>query len=316
MQQVVWDVFFKYPFWGSYIAIYIPFKALAAGTLLFLSYLLWAKALDQRVRTIGSVLIFIGTVVYFGLAYADLTTFEYAVFHGKSELLMRAAQVFVTPHFTSFIAIGAWTSIILTIISILLILEVIISKLASQQAASPLAKLNNGLVMVLGPPVAVVAAIYTAMLFNEATARGILVDPILVPLHFSYALAIGAGVVYVVGRLGPMGRLSSYSMAASLGIAIIQLILFGLGLYRADAQVAWTIMISGVNPLIEGMNYGVVSSLFWAGFALWVISVAVGAVGVKKQLAAVFAISLILFAAGISMIEFARLMAAQFVPNS
>ena len=315
MQQVVWDIFFKYPFWGSYIAAYLPFKALAAGLLLFMSYLLWAKALGDKSRRVMSVAIFVSTIIYFGLAYADLATFEYAVLHGKSELLMRASQVFATPHFTSFVAIGAWTSMILTIISVLLILETILVKIGVK-GVSPLAKLNNALVMVLGPPVAFVAAIYTAFLFTEATARGILVDPIIIPLHFAYAVVLGSGVAYVLTGIRGLGKLCSYGIAAVLAILVIQLIEFGMGFYREDAMVAWTIVVTGVNPLIEGMNYGAVSSMFWMGTALWIVSLILSIVGVWRSNKPLILASLLLFAIGVSFTEFSRLIAAQFMPNS
>jgi hypothetical protein len=54
------------------------------------------------------------------LAYLDLATAEFGLRHGDTKLLGRAAQLFFIPNFSSFIAVGAWTSSLLALVTLLL----------------------------------------------------------------------------------------------------------------------------------------------------------------------------------------------------
>ncbi len=310
MDQVAWDVYFQYPFWGSIIAAYIPIKALAAGLVLLSAYLLWARRLGDREKRFVAAVAFPATIIYFLLAYLDLATAEFGLRHGDTNLLGRAAQVFFTPHFSSFIAVGAWTSSLLALVTLLLFAGYVWPRINVAKTAGDWA------LRILGPPVALVASIYTALLYMEATARGALIDTALPVLHFLYAMSIGLLALYAAAGEKAYAKAGSYAVGAILGILLLQLLAYSMGFYRADATMAWRIMLTGQNPLIPAGNYGAVSASFWGGAALWALALLTSIYASVKSAKPAAVAAIVLLGLGISLVEFSRLMAVQFVPNS
>ncbi len=309
MDQVAWDVFFQYPFWGSLVALYIPIKALAAGLILVASYLAWGGRLsaELRRRTFRAVLPLV--LVYFGLAYLDLATVEYGLTHGDVAMLTRALQVFITPHFTSFIAVGAWISAVFTLLALIFSAETLLS------AGRRLAPLNSWLLKILGPPVSLVAGLYTAFLFLESTARGAFQDPALVALYFLYMVSLGLVVMFIFGGDRQLAKFGAYGMAASLAILVAELAAYSMGFFWEDAKLAWSIMTTG-SVWLQPVTYSVLPAAFWGGFVLIAISTAVVTVATTRNSRATAATALIMFAAGIALVEFSRIIAVQLVPNS
>lgn len=313
--QVAWDVFFKYPFIGSYIAAYIPLKALAAGLVMLASYLLWRRSLDEGLARRIYATAFAATLAYFLLAYVDLATFEFATREGTPAWCTsynlcgsaaRASQVFITPNPTSFIAWGAWSSALLTLITLL--------AAAAYIALRPLRPIADLVVKYAGPPVATVAGLYTSFLYIQWTARGVLVDSAYVVLFALYMFTAAFLALAAFGH-AQWAKAGAYGAGFTLAFYVAQLFAYALGLYRQDALEAWTLMVAGRSALLPA-EYGAVSGAFWAGIALSIVSVALAIVGARLSSKAAAAGALGTYAVGIALVEFARLISAQLVPNS
>lgn len=327
---VVWDVFFKYPFWGSIVAAYIPIKAIAAGLVFILGYVFWTRKVKEYGLSKIFLLAFITTVIYFLLAYIDLATVEFAMSGGTSNFwctnsdlcgsYMRPLQVFLTPNPSSFIAWGAWLSLLMLIITGIGMLFSITSWIKPLRVASkPLFVVNSTIIRTIGIPISILAGIYTALLFNEATARGLLIDPSLIILSFAYMITLGSGFVYVIlgDEYNSLAKSSIIGGLVIIGIFIIQIMLSILGFYRLDAQYAMELLLYGQNPFMQGLLYNSVSLLYKLGLGLIIIGTFGNLLSyrfIRRRI--IFAIFLIIITIGIGFTEFARLLAVQFIPNS
>jgi hypothetical protein len=164
--------------------------------------------------------------------------------------------------------------------------------------------------------VALAASIYTALLYMEATARGALIDTALPVLHFLYAVSIGLLALYAASGEKTYAKAGSYAVGAVLGILVLQLLAYSMGFYRADVTMAWKFMLTGQNPLIPARNYGAVSASLWGGAALWALALSTSIYAFVKSARPVAVAAIVLLGLGISLMEFSRLMAVRFVPNS
>lgn len=309
MEQVAWDVFFQYPFWGSLIALYVPIKALAAGLVFAASYLAWGGVLSAVLRRRVFKVVLPLVLIYFAFAYLDLATVEYGLKHGDFAMLTRASQVFFTPHFTSFIAVGAWVSAVFTLLALAFGAEALLP------VGRRLEPVNSWLLKIAGPPVSLVASLYTAFLFLESTARGGFQDPALVVLYFLYMASLGLVGLYVLGGERPLVKFGVYGTALTLAVLVVELIAYSMELYRADAALAWSLMTTGAAWLLP-VKYDVLPGTFWGGFMLMILATGVGTAASVRNSRAVAAAALVLFAAGIALVEFSRIIAVQLVPNS
>ncbi|AET33324.1 hypothetical protein [Pyrobaculum ferrireducens] len=290
MEQVSWDVFFQYPFWGSLIAIYVPIKALAAGLVFAASYLAWGGALGASLRRRVFTAVLPLVLVYFALAYLDLATAEYGLEHGDFAMLTRASQVFFTPHFTSFIAVGAWVSAVFTLLALIFGAEALLP------AGRRLEPLNSWLLKIAGPPISLVAALYTAFLFLESTARGAFQDPALVVLYFLYMASLGLVGLYVFGGDRQLAKFGVYGMALTVAVLVAGLIAYSMGLYRTDAALAWSLMTTGAAWLLP-VKYDVLPGSFWGGFVLMLLATGIGTAASMRNFRGMAAAALALFAA-------------------
>ena len=85
---------------------------------------------------------------------------------------------------------------------------------------------------------ALVASIYTALLYVEATARDVLIDTALSVLHFLYAASIGLLALYAASGEKAYAKAGSYAVGAVLGILVLRLLAYSMGFYRADVTTA------------------------------------------------------------------------------
>ncbi len=79
---------------------------------------------------------------------------------------------------------------------------------------------------------------------------------------------------------------------------------------------ALRIMLTGQNPLIPAGNYGAVSAGFWGGAALWALALLTSIYASVKSARPAAVAAIVLPGLGISLVEFSRLTAVQFMPNS
>jgi len=75
-------------------------------------------------------------------------------------------------------------------------------------------------------------------------------------------------------------------------------------------------MLTSQNPLIPAENYGAVSANFWGGTALWALALLTSIYASVKSARPAAVAAIVLLGLGISLVEFSRLMAVRFVPNS
>ncbi|MEM0373832.1 MAG: hypothetical protein QXV69_09700 [Sulfolobaceae archaeon] len=331
--NVVWDVFFKYPFWGSYIASYVPIKALAAGSVFILGFYLWYKKQNNNIIARIGPISLIASIIYFLLSYLDLATVEFALSEGTPDWcsssnlcgsLGRPIQVFITPNPTSFVAWGAWVSVFMIIITALMTLYSISQRFKFLRIISgPSLTISTYAIKTVGIPISLIAGIYTGLLFNEATARGLFVDPSIVVLYFLYMLTMGFMIVYLItgnAEHSIFAKISIYLLVSVIGLQILQITIGVLGFYRLDAQYASEMLLYGTNPFMQSTSqYGLVSVFFKLGLVLWVIALILSILGYRKILGKsrlFYLISIIIFGIGIGLVEFSKLLAVQFIPNS
>lgn len=163
---------------------------------------------------------------------------------------------------------------------------------------------------------ALVASIYTALLYMKATARGALIDTALPVLHFLYAVSTGLLALYAASGEKAYAKAGSYAVGAVLGILVLQLLAYSMGFYRADVTMAWRFMLTSQNPLVPAGNYGAVSASFWGGAALWALVLLTSIYASVKSARPAAVAAIVLPGLEILFVEFSRLMAVQFVPNS
>jgi formate-dependent nitrite reductase membrane component NrfD len=196
-------------------------------------------------------------------------------------------MIFTRPQWRSWLARGAF---IITAYAAVLALHFLASFAASAAGA------QRGLA-VLGLPLSMMSAVYTAYLFAQARARDLWQNPVL-PVHFlDQAVLAGSAAMLPVAAtvepaaLGPLG----WTLAAS---SLLHLA-FGLG------EVTLTHPTAHARLAIEEMTAGAYRGFFWFGVGLVALATAAPWLGVTAVVPAL---------AGLLAYEHAYVQAGQSVP--
>lgn len=296
MVQVGYNAQHKIP-WHWPVPAYLTTKALGAGLFLLLG-LAWGLDLvpfDALTAVVGGFLSLLFIALTTGLLVADLEKperFLYIVFRPQwRSWLARGAVILI-----SFSAVaGLWW-----------LLETLAYAGVLERDASPIPRL----LLWLGLPLALLAAIYTAFLFAQAEGRDLWQSPLL-PLHLVVqAIMAGSGALLVLDLV-----VVPQAMAEVAAITFVVAVLIDLFVTLAgEFGVAHASEVAArAAHEISGGRY---RRHFWWGsiglghvaplllMLLWPVAPAVGA------LAALAAI------AGLYLFEYAFVMAPQEVPNS
>ncbi len=263
--------------WDWRVSLYTWTKGIAAGTYLVavllasLGLLAWGSSLFRLLVPVVGAGLLVATA---GLLIWDLEHPE------RFWLILRR------PRWRSWLARGA---VVLSAYGVLLAAALGLG-LAGQGLA-------DGWLALLGVPLAIAAAVYTAYLFSQARGRDAWQDPLAPPHLFTQALLLGAAALAPAALWLAPAALPSVLVVLS-GAAALHLLLVGCGatLGHATAQAA-----AARREMVRGRYRG----FFWAGIVLAAVAVAAYWIG---PVAAFFALAAVLAH------EHAQVQAAQWVP--
>jgi len=259
--------------WGWMITLNMWAKSIGTGVVLVGVYLL--KKYGDRVSTIKTVMpvvsfIFLNIFLLFTLL--DL--------HQP----LRMWHIFVYPHFTSAITVGAWLATLFTGIIFLMAAGRIMQKLSDEQ--------YNKLMwaaFVLAIPV----TLYTATIMGEATARELWQTPTEL-LQMALAAFIGGSATYLILGMGDEKVRRDLAIVLMVSAALSFIVYMGeyyFGAMKAE-EVAETIAF-----VKEGGAY---HTMFWVGQSMgYILPVVLVILGLKNSSNSLLALAGVLALAGL-----------------
>lgn len=227
--RVVYDVHHPKP-WGLKVATYLWTKSIGAGALLVAAILLlfgWAShraTFDLAAPIVGVLFILITTV----LLIVDLKRPE------------RFWYLLTKPNRSSWLV---WGGYILTAAGAVAFLWLVGAALDLDSAQDAL--------MVLGIPLALAAAGYTAFLFRQAEGRDFWQSPFLLPVLIAQAAVAGAASLALIGVAAGASTDDLRALAAVLGVGVLALallLIFELALPHANPHVRKTVRLLTRGP--------------------------------------------------------------------
>ncbi len=183
---VTLDVPIPQVIWGWMITLNMWAKSIGTGVVLVGAYLLarYAKETDSKVRVYMPIISFIFLNIFLLFTLLDL--------HQP----FRMINIFLHPHFTSAITVGAWMATVFT--GIIFILSLIAVKKYILNKECKLEKLYDPLLK-LAVVLAIPVTLYTATIMGEATARELWQTPTELAQMLLAALLCGSAVFLLIG---------------------------------------------------------------------------------------------------------------------
>ncbi|MEO0323053.1 MAG: NrfD/PsrC family molybdoenzyme membrane anchor subunit [Myxococcota bacterium] len=296
MVQVGYNAQHEVP-WHWPVPAYLVTKGLGAGVFLFL-----ALAFGLGLAPFDASLALAGAALCTVMMAATTTLLVYDL-----EQPQRFLFILRRPQWRSWLTRGA---VALIGFSTVAGLWVLVEGGALFGAVDPDAAATARTVLfVVGTPLAIFAAIYTAFLFGQAEGRDLWQSPLLPPHLVVQALLLGAAGVLVLGavlRLEPaLEALATKTLGIALAVDLFLLLLGELGMPHASEVAA---------RAAHAITHGRFKGMFWGGavglghlvpFALLFVAspAALAAAGVASVV-------------GLYLYEHAFVMAPQEIPNS
>ncbi|MCB9647724.1 MAG: polysulfide reductase NrfD [Deltaproteobacteria bacterium] len=282
---VTLDVLHSGVIWGWYVTMNFWAKSIATGVILLAPWLLKRSENPQlRFLTAGVGFVFLNITLLFTVL--DL--------HQP----FRFWHMFVHPHFTSVINIGAW---ILTALNGLLVLHLFMAWRKRDALYDKLLPVTWF--------VAFLATIYTAGLLGQANAREIWQAPAEVAQMILAATLSGSAVFLLIG--GGDAEIKRH-LGTVLGVsALVALSIFLAEIFLAPQK------SEEAEYLIHILVSGQLSGLFLGGLVVGFVAPAVLAyVGVRKNQAGLLALASVMGLVGLWLVKHAWLIAPQLIPLS
>jgi Fe-S-cluster-containing dehydrogenase component/formate-dependent nitrite reductase membrane component NrfD len=296
MVQVGYNAQHKVP-WHWPVPAYLTTKAIGAGIFLVLG-LGWVLDLfpfDGLTAVVGGLLSLLFIALTTGLLVADLEKPE------------RFLYIVFRPQWRSWLARGA---VILMSFSAVAGLWWLLETLAYAGVLPDVAPAIRTVLLWLGLPLALLAAIYTAFLFAQAEGRDLWQSPLLPPHLVVQALMAGSGALLVLSLVAipeAIARVAAVVFVAATLVDLFMTLAGEFGVPHASEVAA---------RAAHEISHGHYRRHFWGGsiglghvaplllMLLWPVAPAAGALA---GLAAI---------AGLYLFEYAFVMAPQEVPNS
>jgi Fe-S-cluster-containing dehydrogenase component/formate-dependent nitrite reductase membrane component NrfD len=296
MVQVGYNAQHKVP-WHWQVPAYLTTKAIGAGIFLVLGlgWLLNLFPFDGLTAVTGGLLSLLFIALTTGLLVADLEKPE------------RFLYIIFRPQWRSWLARGA---VILMSFSAVAGLWWLLETLAYADVLPGVAPAIRTVLLWLGLPLALLAAIYTAFLFAQAEGRDLWQSPLLPPHLVVQALMAGSGALLVLSLLAvpeAIARVAAVVFVAATLVDLFMTLAGEFGVAHASEVAA---------RAAHEISHGHYRRHFWGGsiglghvaplllMLLWPVAPAAGALA---GLAAI---------AGLYLFEYAFVMAPQEVPNS
>ena len=213
---VTLDVPIPQVIWGWMITLNMWAKSIGTGVVFVGAYLLarYSKETGEKVRLYMPIISFIFLNIFLLFTLLDL--------HQP----FRMINIFLHPHFTSAITVGAWMATIFT--GIIFIMALIVVKKNILKKECKLEKLYDPLLkfaVVLAVPV----TLYTATIMGEATARELWQTPTELAQMLFAALLCGSAVFLLIG--GEWSFEVKRDLAIILGVSAFLSFLIYMGEY-------------------------------------------------------------------------------------
>jgi Fe-S-cluster-containing dehydrogenase component/formate-dependent nitrite reductase membrane component NrfD len=296
MVQVGYNAQHKVP-WHWPVPAYLTTKAIGAGLFLVLG-LGWVLDLfpfDGLTAVAGGFLSLLFIALTTGLLVADLEKPE------------RFLYILLRPQWRSWLARGA---VILISFSVVAGLWWLLETLAFAGVVNEVPPVVRDVLLWLGLPLALLAAIYTAFLFAQAEGRDLWQSPLLPPHLVVQALMAGSGALLVLAVVAVPESIATVAAVVFVVAVLVDLFVTLAG----EFGVAHASEVAA--RAAHDISHGRYRNQFWGGsiglghvvplllMLLWPVAPAVGALA---GLAAI---------AGLYLFEYAFVMAPQDVPNS
>ncbi len=259
--------------WGWMITLNMWAKSIATGVILVGVYLL--KKYGERVegvKTLMPVLSFIFLNIFLLFTLLDL--------HHP----FRMINIFLHPHFTSAITVGAWLATILT---------GIIFVMAAGRVLGKLDEVLYGKLMWAAFIFAIPVTLYTATIMGEAAARELWQTPAEL-MQMALAAFIGGSATYLVLGVGDRNVRRDLAIVLAVSASLSFAVYMGeyyFGAMKAE-EVAATIAF-----VKSGGEY---HTMFWLGQYLgYIVPVALVIFGLKNRSQSLLALASVLALAGL-----------------
>jgi len=246
MVQTSFNAQHKVP-WHWPVPAYLVTKGVSAGI-----FMLLAAASIYGWTPLNPVTSLIAGLI--SIVFALLTTLFLVIDLEKPERFLR---VVLRPQFKSWLVRGAY---ILIAFSNLVGLWWLLELLAHLGWFDLNLSLIRPAVMIIGFPLAMGAAMYTAYLFGQAEGRDFWQSPLL-PLHFLVqSVLAGSGMMLLAGHLLPLDaafvEICRHAFGISLGVNLMMILLGEFGMHHATTN---------AKAAAEIMTQGKYKQLFWIG---------------------------------------------------
>ena len=295
---VTLDVPIPQVIWGWMITLNMWAKSIGTGVVLVGAYLLarYNKSVSESVRKNMPIISFIFLNIFLLFTLLDL--------HQP----FRMINIFLHPHWTSAITVGAWMATVFT--GIMFILSVIAVKKYILNKECNLAGAYDKLLK-LAVILAIPVTLYTATIMGEATARELWQTPTELVQMLLAALLCGSGVFLLIGQKYDYD--AKRDLAIILGISAFFSFLIYMGEYyfghmKAEEAAATIAYVK------EG---GIYHNLFWIGQSMaFIIPMILAFISLKSKSSSLMMLASILAIVGLFITKHVWLIIPQLLPLS
>lgn len=290
---VTLDVLHSGIIWGWLVTMNFWSKSIATGVFLLGAFLVHKSPARAFYRLAMPALAFVFINVTLLFTVLDL------------HQMFRFWHMFVHPHFTSTINLGAW------VLSAYNLLTLGMVALAWRKADAGYDRL-----VIPGWVLAFLATIYTAGLMGQANARELWQGPTEVAQMLASAVFAGSAAYLlapgsVLGLAGPDDD-ERRRFAWGLGLSAV----VGLTIYVFEVVFAPQ-KSEEAAFLVDILTHGELATLFWSGLGLgFLIPAGLVFVGLGQRSPALFRVAAVLGLVGLWMVKHAWLLAPQLIPLS
>ena len=297
---VTLDVPIPQVIWGWMITLNMWAKSIGTGIVLVGAYLLARygsdETLNTSVRKNMPIISFIFLNIFLLFTLLDL--------HQP----FRMINIFLHPHWTSAITVGAWMATVFTgimfIMSVIALKKYILNKECNLSGAyDTLLKFA----VVLAIPV----TLYTATIMGEATARELWQTPTELVQMLLAALLCGSGVLLLIGQ--------KYSYEAKRDLAIILGLsaFFSFLIYMGEYYFGHMKAEEAAATIAYVKEGGVYHNLFWIGQTLaFIIPMVLSFISLKTRSSALMMLASVLAIVGLFVAKHVWLIIPQLLPLS
>ncbi len=295
---VTLDVPIPQVIWGWMITLNMWAKSIGTGVVFVGAYLLarYSNQVGEKVRIWMPIISFIFLNIFLLFTLLDL--------HQP----LRMWHIFVYPHFTSAITVGAWMATVFT--GIMFILTVIAVKKYLLKKECKLASLYDPLLKV-AVVLAIPVTMYTATIMGEATARELWQTPTELVQMMLAALLTGSAVFLIIG--GNWSYEIKRDLAIILGVSAFLSFTIYMGEYYFGHMKSEE--VAAILAYVK--ENGIYHAMFWAGqWIAFIIPMVLVYLSLKSRSASLLYLASVSAIVGLYITKHVWLIIPQLLPLS